>query len=774
MKNIKKIYIFLLAVIMFFISGCAFNNNGEDGQKNDGYYEFDYRSGHLSEDRFLKFYSSDQELDDFLNDFCKRHMRDTEDRIHTHPVGAGQSAWKEWESMIGNFWDACEKNGTMSPFYATNKWVTDWLKNAKQDKQGYIWSDEGDSSDSWGLGWEFPNYKKNAGMGYEFDISGNLQNWTVEGGSVSVSDSLLKVSSAAASEISLVSPPDFEVRALNAPFLKIGLELVNISGIIDDIYIYFKTEDETFFSEDKKLSFSEHCLTGFDIGRQDISGVKGYFFPMYINSKYGVSRTNKITGIKIVLKADTEAHFSGSAAFDYIYTDYDDRHSNNPCNFIIAAKNILEYAQDPALLAQILPKARQAMNFLYYQLGGSGGLISTEYFVGHDNDGSHSAGRGIGNGYWDVLAFPKVNLYSNISYYNALAAMTYLENMAEYFKVRPYGITTVNSLFNGKNTYSLDSDSLTELTDKCKKEIQTKFWNEPAGRFHAGIYDGGTLAQDHGYLMFNQQVIASGIATEAQAKLILSWINGGRTVGTDQSKGNDIYRYEFAPRFNTAEIGSDFYFAYTASFDNNVQNGGTALHLAYYDIVSQASLDINKGFKRLMKVKEWYKKVKAAGGSGQNFYHQYYDNFTDIGIQGGNSGGTIGVDVEFLEAALMFVSVKDAFLGISADYDTTLNIAPSFPDDLKFLRLENLVFGGYYYDAAVGKFFTQISGVGEYKKNSGNEYAKLRIVMEKPAWKFNVYLNGEETQNYSLNSGKITLNLPFADCKVEIKKAAKF
>ena len=238
----------------------------------------------------------------------------------------------------------------------------------------------------------------------------------------------------------------------------------------------------------------------------------------------------------------------------------------------------------------------------------------------------------------------------------------------------------------------------------------------------------------------------------------------------DASTGEDRYSYEFAPRFNTAEIGADFYWLYSATFDGNVQNGGTALHLAYYDLVAQAAGDKNVSFARLKTIQAWYEKVKAAGGTGWDFYHKYYDNYTDIGIQGGPSGGTIGVDYEFLEAALLFAAVPDAYFGMDTSYDDTLVFQPSLPDAMDFWKMENLTFSGYYYDVSVGQFFVQISGVNEYREGQGSRNAKLEIRMPKPAFQFKVYLNNAETANYRLEDDQIVIETKFGNVKAEIKK----
>ncbi len=98
---------------------------GEDGEEVYEYY--DYTAAHTSTNRNITFVSTDTQLDGVLNDYRERHMRDTENRVHSHPVGAGSSPWKEWESMIGSWWDASNANGTMSAAYATKNFVTNWV-----------------------------------------------------------------------------------------------------------------------------------------------------------------------------------------------------------------------------------------------------------------------------------------------------------------------------------------------------------------------------------------------------------------------------------------------------------------------------------------------------------------------------------------------------------------------------------------------------------------------------------------------------------------------
>ena len=146
------------AVCTTLLFGAAACSPGESGEV---YEPYDYTVRHQSIDDVLRFYSSDNRLDAFMNEYFERHMRYDEDlRIHTFPVGGGQPVWKEWESMIGSFWDASPAN--VGDYYATNRWMRDWLAldyMSVQDRQGYISTSTGVTTDDWGQGWSFPSYR---------------------------------------------------------------------------------------------------------------------------------------------------------------------------------------------------------------------------------------------------------------------------------------------------------------------------------------------------------------------------------------------------------------------------------------------------------------------------------------------------------------------------------------------------------------------------------------------------------------------------------------
>ncbi|MCI8413051.1 MAG: hypothetical protein HFE47_03030 [Clostridia bacterium] len=783
-KKCYEIICALLAVACAFsFVACTDDKPTPPPQKVKEYHYYDYTPVHESDTRLLKFYTSDERVSTVLNDYNERHMRYNEEtQIHDHPVGAGGSDWKEWEAMSGSWWNTNEQ--LLGSRYATQSWVNDWLtRKATFDVQGYVYPDQGGRT-GWGLGWDFPRQGRD-GEGYFRDFDTDAGGWTgLNGTRISVSDSVLTASVTASDAIMLESG-EIATYAFGSPFIQLffGVNIPEYSKI-DDLYIQFRTASEpeydTTFDGAKTVKFSEFCLQGYALDRTGANDMTVCFFPMYLLESWGKAR-EEILQYRVILKAKEGQKLTGSMRIDWTGCEWDGRHIINNCNYLIAAKEMVSFSQDLTLLRSVMERARTAMNFLYYQMNGKSGLISTEYFVGHDNRES-TMNYGIGSGYWDMSAFPDVNMYTNISYYRALQAMLYLEEMCAANKIIVPDVYTRNEQMNGKLRYELTAEELRELIPLCKERFGKEFWNEKTGRFHAGTMYNGKV-QDVGYLMFNQQAIVAGLATAEQEKSIISWINGERTVQGDASTGDDIYLYEFAPRFCTATIAPHVFWAGIGAFGTNVNNGGTALHLAYYDMVSQARVDIDKAGERLETFVKWYHRVldawKTYDPSGYvsdgnskpswEFYRHYYG--TDVKLQGGGSGGVIGLDYEFLEASLFVRAVPDAFFGWETQNGNTLKIAPDLPDSLEYIRMENVTYGGNYCDISVGHWFATVSGVSLYSSSGIAPDAMLQVEFDIPAFDYVVEVNGETSDDYVAENGKLVVRLPFGNARVEIKKA---
>lgn len=779
-------------------AACASDPPGET------YVPYDYEVRHSSVDGVLRFFSSDNGLDAFLNDYFERHMRYNERRIHTFPVGGGQPVWKEWESMIGSFWDASVAN--LGDYYATNRWIRDWLAldyMSLQDRQGYISTSAGITTDDWGQGWSFPSYRHNNKDAFGEEFASDTAGWTGETGtSVSYvtggadgnpltagTEGYLKAENRSASdEIAILSPSILNGNGTNAfhsPFLHFSWSFDIIEGNaedIDDLYVYFQTEDEQNWSDDKCVRYSEYATVAYPFADSE-NRPQGTFLNMYLNPKWGRDSVNenKITRLKFVLKAKEGKEVRADLYFNFIRTDFDDRMSDNCGQYISAAKHYLSYTQDKDFLAEILPTARRAMQFYLTCLDGeANGIISNAYLVGHYNSGTAGTGVGIGDGFWDAISFPNTNLYSNLSYHQALVGMIYLEEMAEAYGVEAEEVSVLGKDMKTEVVYDETVASLREKLARCEDEMRKTFWDDEKGRFFAGYYDtadGSGVTDrkmDYGFLMFNLQAITDGIATDAQAKSIMSWVSGERIIEGDDSTGEDIYKYLFAPRFTTKHNGTDSIWAVgqASHWEVGVRDGGAVMQTSYYDLVARSMVGgADDAFARLKGIEDFYSAVRAAGGEGQDFYRAYF-NQLGIGMQGnydadgdgvadGDNEGPVGIDCEFLEAALMFVSVPDAFFGMEPLSDGTLCVSPNMPTSLDYWRMENLLFGGVSYDLSIGKYFVQVSNI------TASSELRFCARLRKPSFEFAVYCNGEQV-SYTEEDGRIVVTVPFGNCKIEI------
>ena len=802
MNLMKKLLPVALCGVLLVCGGC--------GKQEEAYTPYDYDATHDSADSVLRFFSSDNSLDAFLNEFFERHMRNNPDlRIHTFPIGAAQPIWKEWESMIGSFWDSSSK--TLDPYYATNDWVKNWLKldyMSVQDRQGYISTSTGVTSTDWGQGWAFPNYHSNRVSPFGEEFTKGANGWTGDAGTkVSAETSnefnvaetldgkaehvLRAETDGAADELTVLSPElaagKFLTHAFYSPFLNFSWKYDVTGGLenVEDLYVYFQTEDDPTWTKEKRMSYSEYASRTLSMAAGN-NIWQGTFLPMFLNPAWGRDAVDmtKITRLKFSLQAKPGKTFTGTMSFNFIRADFDDRLPDNCGEYIVAAKNYLSYAQDKDLLETVLPIARRAMQYYLTCLDGESGLVSTEYLVGHFCTGDADTGIGIGNGFWDAISFPKVNFYTNITYYQALKSMLYLERMAANYNLDSEAVSILGKDMKTEVRYRETAATLQTKLDTCRTKMQQTFWDKETGRFFAGYYDQndglGTTDRkmDYGFLLFNLQAVTDGIASDEQAASILSWVNGDRAIAGDTSQKEDIYKYLFAPRFSTKHNGTDGVWAVgqASYWEVGVRDGGAVMQTSYYDIAARgAVLGADNAFARLKGIQDFYERVKATGGSGQAFYRAYFEQL-GIGMQGnydtdgdglgnGDQEGPIGIDCEFLEAALMFVSIPDVFFGLQPDYDGTLQIAPSMPAGLDYWRLENLSFGDNAYDCSIGKYFVQLSNI-----NGAPAGLQAKICLRKPNFDYQVFYNGQRVTAAEEN-GRLVVTVPFANGKVEVKKA---
>ena len=120
--KIKGILAAGIAATLLLFCGC-----GGDG--NAPGYEYGREQGSSN---MLLFSSSDEGLDNFLNDYLHRHLRYDNLRIGDGALGSSVMFNKEWEAMSLMFFDS--ETSVPDDRYAM---IEDWTSNVPVDKFGY-------------------------------------------------------------------------------------------------------------------------------------------------------------------------------------------------------------------------------------------------------------------------------------------------------------------------------------------------------------------------------------------------------------------------------------------------------------------------------------------------------------------------------------------------------------------------------------------------------------------------------------------------------------
>lgn len=737
----------------------------------------------------FQFTSSDAEFDTFINEYTERHLRYGENAINSLKLGDGNSIWKEWETMSTMFMS------TAGIGYDPKSKIKSWVSSITQDDFGYVWMDNGTNSTSWGQGWEFPNSSHSGGNNYEFTFEdvNDKEDWTgksdngatekIVGGALSVkATDMRSVTFATNESIGTIA------KTFHSPFVEINLKVDEADKLSTDkisgITLKWKTKSGGTYIVTQK----DFCIT--PIGDQ-FPSTNSLVFPMYANANW--SNNQEVVGLEI--KVDFKSNFTGEIGLNSVNLTYDSRQINNNGVFIVAAANYFEYTQDLDFLKDNIVKIRKAMQFYLTYCDGNNGLVSTKNFTGHDGSTNYDyitsklpvrdrpgLGSGIGDGYWDCLSYPQVSSYCNNLFYQALQKLGYLESALADAKLTVTAPATVKKAnMSGSESYSLNVSSLKALEEKCKTEYNKLFWDEDLGRYHLGINSDKQVV-DYGFTLYNQEAIQYGLANAEQAKSIMSWINGERNISTDDSKGKNIYFYDFAPRWTTKNNQYQFWWRFDGANGANykwlyqVQNGGAAIHQAYYDLTASALTDgIDNSFSKFRRIEKWYNKVKGAKGKGSNFYSAHYNKLSSTDarykLQGSAGAGAVGLDSEFLEAAILYASIPDIYFGLGSTKLNTLNIKPNIPSELSYWKMENLTFGNLIYDLSIGKNFVQINSIRTDSAIKQGGALKLKITLDKPAGNFEVRQHSTiltAGTDYVVEGDKVVITVPFKNGRVQI------
>lgn len=763
----------------------------------------------------VHFTSSDNGFSDFMNDFAERNLRFNEKSVadESMALGNGTGFAKNWETMSLVWHNSTGNVLGEDKLYKLRK----FLESITQDDLGMIYNTHNtymlassSAGDGISQGWPFPTHKNSGGKVCAFEFNAKaLTKWKAStggtftetgdgyahftfGGSVGA-DFDMKYN-----DVSPLITVGNGIDTTLAPIIEIELAYTDADGYlgsdtsVEDISIIWKTSEggEEWF----EAPMSVYCTSPEDFA-YSFWGRK--YFQMYLHPDWN-GKTVTALGIRINCKEGKSLNLK-DGMINYVRPGFDTRQSNATYQFILAVGNYVAYTNDTAFLKKIMPKARRATAFLTHALQGENGLLDISYFYGHDGVGAKivdgkmvkTIGSGLGNGYWDVLTAPEINLEANTYFYQALKTMANLEqrlvdageSVDEKASVKnrePYG---------ERVEYAYTAETLSRLADKVKtnmeKDVRVELqddgtyknvgglWNPKTGRFISGIRKDNGALLDYGFVYWNEEAVSAGIGTDAQVKSVLDWVSGKRTVEGDTSVGEDIYFYEFAPRSTTLKNVADYGFYYTSpGYSTQVQDGGAVMCWSYYDLMARkTAYGADDTFARLKNIQTWYEKVLEAGGEGVNFYNDYYmylDDGTGVWIlqQSTGSNGAIGLDTEFLESIMLINVIPNAFFGMSATEYNVLSLTNELPSALNWLKIDNLLYGGVRYSARLDRNTITIDKI----KNDVPKGYKISFNFRKPSANFKVTVDGVEITDYTEKDGMITVTTDFKETKVQIKE----
>ena len=384
------------------------------------------------------------------------------------------------------------------------------------------------------------------------------------------------------------------------------------------------------------------------------------------------------------------------------------------------------------------------------------------------------------------LAYTDVSEHYKAQEYKALMNMAYLEDAVTANKLTVAAPTVKTTLTGADIAYTYTASQLRELANGVKTSVSAEL-NETAktgyfktfpvtvdgktltaGRFIDGYY--GNTQIDFGAVALNLMILETGVATEEQKTQVLNWL----------ASIDNLYEYVFAPKTNTEDIENQYCWGYAAAdYGVSCQNGGAILFVSYYDILARAQVyGANNAYQRLTAIMAWLADVKTAFENSdetdaKNFFKPYYDAL-GCTLQGRGEEGRLGLDAEFVENALLYALVPNAFFGLDTYYEDGLvmQVAPNLPDAISTWKMERVRYAGLTYDIAVGDDFVLVCNVAELANGALSRNTKLAVTLAYTGDMPKVYINNKlVTEGYTVDTeGKtVTVTVEMRDVSIAVR-----
>ena len=572
--------------------------------------------------------------------------------------------------------------------------------------------------------------------------------------------------------------------AENAPIIELRF-LTDTPAAIKDFGIQWRVMSGTGTSDSVQSTVYEVLQSEYASNPYTTyeKGMYRSYFPMYTHANYKNQQIGDFSFFVILNEGYESANVT--IDLDYVRGMGDTRQSTNGSKYVIALNEYASFHNDVELIENNLERARKAMLFMLKPLQGESGLVNNGYLHRHD---SH---YGVQNGFWDIYPAGNLNAEANAYFYEALLAMAEMEEVAAANGISAAAQVEWHDLDGEKQTasWSYTAAELRNLAETVKSNINSTFYNETTGRYAWSVrdaqatdasgnslgsaYAAGTL-MDYGFTELNLHIVAAGIADEDKALSVMQWINGDRSVSGDKVTGAAIYQRVFAPVSTTVEhtANSDYIEMYTdQAFAYWCQDGGTIMHVSYYDIMARASvLGVENANARLSAIAGWFASVSdyyaANDGSGNyaDFFKDYYAANGGNSLQGADGSGELGLQDEFKEASMLYATAPKTYLGLTANYGV-LHVTPNL-GNLEYFAMKGLSFGGITYSCYATENTVVLSDI------SGEEGSLLKATFTLAYSEGqNVYCNGKllSESAYSVVNGYVIITCDFTNVCVQVR-----
>ncbi len=276
--------------------------------------------------------------------------------------------------------------------------------------------------------------------------------------------------------------------------------------------------------------------------------------------------------------------------------------------------------------------------------------------------------NGAGSNYWFNHRFGYLDCYNNIAFNKAMVQLSKLYMlMGLPEKAQEYA----------------------DIAAKNKEGINNTFWDASLGRY-IGAKDTSGSSHDLGFTFLNLEAITVGIVDKEKTESILSWIDGERTVNSDTSSGEDIYKNGYAPR-STTIAANDSWWDYVAGecplsggfgFGEYYQNGGASPVTAALDIKARSAVNDSDALKkRIVTLGEYTTEISAALS-------------------------------ERPENAVICTEAVNSLFGLSTD-GSRLHISPLSIKSDKYYGIKNIGFGTGVYGFLIGNNSVTVTSLYE-------------------------------------------------------------